>query len=92
IVAVAVIVYSRFDVTEDEKRVGFHALSHALLVGVCGAFLTGDIFNLYVWFEVMLIASFGLLVIGGRRDQIDAAVKYVGLNLVATLAFLTGVG
>lgn len=37
IVAVAVIVYSRFDVTEDEKRVGFHALSHALLVGVCGA-------------------------------------------------------
>lgn len=92
IVAVAVIVYSRFDVTEDERRVGFHPLSHALLVGVCGAFLTGDIFNLYVWFEVMLIASFGLLVIGGRRDQIDAAVKYVGLNLVATLAFLTGVG
>lgn len=92
IVAVAVIVYSRFDVTEDERRVGFHPLSHALLVGVCGAFLTGDIFNLYVWFEVMLIASFGLLVIGGRPDQIDAAVKYVGLNLVATLAFLTGVG
>ncbi|MEM9394172.1 MAG: Na+/H+ antiporter subunit D [Pseudomonadota bacterium] len=92
IVAVAVVIYSRQDVTEDERGVGFHALSHSLLVGVCGAFLTGDVFNLYVWFEVMLIASFGLLVIGGRRDQMDAAVKYVGLNLIATLAFLTGVG
>ncbi|WP_425092036.1 Na+/H+ antiporter subunit D [Tropicimonas sp. S265A] len=92
IVAVAVVIYSRLDVTENERHVGFHSLSHALLVGVCGAFLTGDVFNLYVWFEVMLIASFGLLVIGGRRDQVDAAVKYVGLNLIATLAFLSGVG
>ena len=55
-----------------------------LLTGVCGAFLTGDLFNLYVWFEVMLIASFGLLVLGGERAQIDGAVKYVALNLVAT--------
>ena len=92
IVGVATVIYSRQDVTEDERRVGFHPLAHALLAGVCGAFLTGDIFNLYVWFEVMLIASFGLLVIGGRKDQVDAAVKYVGLNLVATLAFLSGVG
>ncbi|MFT5346158.1 MAG: multicomponent Na+:H+ antiporter subunit D, partial [Dinoroseobacter sp.] len=92
IVAVATVIYSHQDVTEDERRVGFHPLAHALLAGVCGAFLTGDIFNLYVWFEVMLIASFGLLVIGGRKDQVDAAVKYVGLNLVATLAFLSGVG
>jgi len=92
IVAVAVMAYATRDVTRDERDVGFHALSHALLVGVCGAFLTGDIFNLYVWFEVMLISSFGLLVIGGQREQIDAAVKYVGLNLIATLAFLSGVG
>jgi multicomponent Na+:H+ antiporter subunit D len=55
---------------------------------VCGAFVTGDIFNMYVWFEVMLIASFGLIVVGGGRAQLDAAVKYVGLNLIATLAFL----
>ncbi len=39
-------------------------------MGVCGAFLTGDLFNLYVWFEVMLIASFGLLVLGGERPQL----------------------
>ena len=54
--------------------------------------LAGDIFNLYVWFEVMLIASFGLLVVGGRKDQIDGAVKYVGLNLIATTAMLAGIG
>ena len=92
LVAICVVVFSLRDVNEDERRVGFHPLSHALLGGVCGAFMTGDIFNLYVWFEVMLISSFGLLVIGGRKDQIDAAVKYVGLNLIATLAFLSGVG
>jgi multicomponent Na+:H+ antiporter subunit D len=92
IVAVATVLFSVRDVRDDERRVGFHPLTHALLAGVCGAFLTGDIFNLYVWFEVMLIASFGLLVVGGRREQMDAAVKYVGLNLIATLAFLTGVG
>jgi multicomponent Na+:H+ antiporter subunit D len=63
-----------------------------MLAGICGAFLTGDIFNMYVWFEVMLISSFGLLVIGGGRAQLDGAIKYVGLNLIATVAFLSGVG
>ena len=47
---------------------------------------------MYVWFEVMLISSFGLLVIGGGRDELDGAMKYVGLNLIATVAFLAGVG
>ncbi len=47
---------------------------------------------MYVWFEVMLISSFGLLVIGGGREQLDGAVKYVGLNLIATVAFIAGVG
>ncbi|MFD2239084.1 proton-conducting transporter membrane subunit [Aureimonas populi] len=74
------------------EHFGHHPLTQSLLLGICGAFLTGDLFNLYVWFEVMLIASFGLLVVGGRREQFDAAVKYAGLNLVATLTFLTGVG
>src|SRR5690606_14112376 len=60
--------------------------------GVTGAFLTGDIFNLYVWFEIMLIASFGLLVQGGTRAQLDAGVKYVTLNLLVTTLFLMGVG
>ncbi|MGB0497112.1 MAG: Na+/H+ antiporter subunit D [Rubricella sp.] len=92
IIAVAVALYAYGEVEDCDERNGHHALTHALLTGVCGAFLTGDIFNLYVWFEVMLIASFGLLVVGGKRAQVDGAVKYVGLNLIATLAFLSGVG
>ncbi len=63
-----------------------------LLTGVSGGFLTGDLFNLYVWFEVMLIASFGLLVIGGRKIQLDGAVKYGFLNFLATTFFLIAIG
>jgi multicomponent Na+:H+ antiporter subunit D len=92
IVAVAVLVFSLADATPEEEQNGHHALTHALLAGICGAFLTGDIFNMYVWFEVMLIASFGLLVVGGGRDELDGATKYVGLNLIATVAFIAGVG
>ncbi len=92
IIAVATLVYGLSDVTGDEEHHGHHPLTHALLAGICGAFLTGDIFNMYVWFEVMLISSFGLMVVGGSRAQIDGAMKYVGLNLIATVTFLAGVG
>jgi multicomponent Na+:H+ antiporter subunit D len=92
VIGLAVAIYGLGEITPAEERVGHHTLLHALLLGVTGAFLTGDLFNLYVWFEVMLIASFGLLALGGRRDQLDGAIKYVALNLVSTLAFLAGVG
>jgi multicomponent Na+:H+ antiporter subunit D len=62
------------------------------LMGVCGAFLTGDIFNLYVWFEVLLIASFVLLALGSERAQMDGAVKYVTINLISSVFFLVAVG
>ena len=62
---------------------GFYALVLLLLAGVDGAFLTGDLFNLYVWFEVMLIASFGLLVSSGTPISLDGAVKYGILNFIA---------
>ena len=67
-------------------------LLHALLAGVCGAFLAGDVFNLYVWFEVMLIASLALLVLGGRPAQLDGAVRYAALSLIATTLLLSGIG
>lgn len=92
LVAFGAIVFGLADVTADEERHGHHALTHAMLAGICGAFLTGDIFNMYVWFEVMLISSFGLLVVGGGAAQLDGAAKYVGLNLIATVAFIAGVG
>ena len=71
---------------------GYHALVHVLLMGVSGAFLTGDIFNLYVWFEVMLIASFVLMSLHRTRAQLHAAFTYVGLNLLASAFLLTAIG
>lgn len=67
-------------------------LVHGTLAGVAGAFSTADLFNLYVWFEVMLICALGLIALGGRRDQLDAAFKYLGLNLFGTLLLLAAVG
>ena len=92
LVAVAALAFGLADATAEEETERPPPLTHALLAGICGAFLTGDIFNMYVWFEVMLIASFGLLRIGGGRDELDGAIKYVGLNLIATVAFISGVG
>ncbi|MGI1662635.1 Na+/H+ antiporter subunit D [Palleronia sp. KMU-117] len=92
ITGLAVAVYALSDITEEQERLGYHALFQVLIAGVTGAFLTGDLFNLYVWFEVMLISSFGLLVLGNSREQIDGGVKYVALNLVSTVLFLTGTG
>lgn len=92
IMAVAVSVYGMTGEAQKREQAFFHPLYHGLLMGVCGSFLTGDIFNLYVWFEVMLISSFGLLVVGGTREQLDAGVKYVTLNLLVTTFFLLTVG
>ena len=92
LMAVAVSIYSLADSARERDQPLFHPLYHGLLLGVTGAFLTGDIFNLYVWFEIMLIASFGLLAQGGARAQLDAGVKYVVLNLLVTTMFLMGVG
>ncbi|MEM6376512.1 MAG: proton-conducting transporter membrane subunit, partial [Pseudomonadota bacterium] len=92
IIAVAVSGYALADVDTEMERLGYHALFNVLIAGVVGAFITGDLFNLYVWFEVMLISSFGLLVLGGRAEQIDGGVKYVALNLVSTIMFLSGIG
>ncbi len=92
ITALAVSIYALADIDERKEHLGYHALFNVLIGGVTGAFLTGDLFNLYVWFEVMLISSFGLLVLGGSKEQIDGGVKYVTLNLVSTILFLAGIG
>ena len=67
-------------------------LVHGVLAGVGGAFSTADLFNLYVWFEIMLICALGLFAIGGRLDQLDASFKYLVLNLLGTLLLLMAVG
>ena len=92
IIGLAVAIYASVDLKNKPSYGLYHVLFHVLLAGVSGAFLTGDIFNLYVWFEVMLIASFGLMILDADKQQIDGAVKYVALNLISTLAFLLAIG
>ncbi len=92
LLGLAVSVYSVAGMDSRRKAFGYDTFVHVLLLGVCGAFLTGDLFNLYVWFEVLLIASFALLVLGGERPQLEGAVKYVTLNLLASALFLAAVG
>jgi multicomponent Na+:H+ antiporter subunit D len=88
----AIAAYAPSDAGVRREEALWHPLLAGLVLGVAGSFLAGDLFNLYVWFEVMLISSFGLLVLGGGRAQLDAAVRYVVLNLVATAVFLIAVG
>ncbi|TVR57949.1 MAG: Na+/H+ antiporter subunit D [Candidatus Competibacteraceae bacterium] len=88
----ATALYSLASVPRELEKFGYYPLMHLLLAGVCGAFLTGDIFNLYVWFEVLLVASFALLILGGERAQMEGAIKYVTLNLLSSVLFLSAVG
>jgi multicomponent Na+:H+ antiporter subunit D len=92
IIAVAITASSFAGVDPRREALGYHPLIHVLLMGVSGAFLTGDIFNLYVWFEVMLIASFVLMSLHRTPAQLHAAFTYVGLNLLASAFLLTAIG
>lgn len=92
LMGLSVALFSWQSVDPSRTAAGYYPLLHVLLMGVCGAFLTGDLFNLYVWFEVFLIASFVLLVLGGERAQLEGAVKYVTLNMLASMLFLAVVG
>jgi multicomponent K+:H+ antiporter subunit D len=76
----------------DRKGWHFHALFQFQLMGINGAFLTGDVFNLFVFFEVLLIASYGLMLHGGGAKRLGAGVQYVVINLVGSTLFLVAVG
>ncbi len=92
VLAVAIVIYSGASIDQGREHFGYYPLIMVLLAGVCGTFLTGDLFNLYVWFEVLLIASFVLLALGGERAQLEGALKYVALNLVASAVLLVAIG
>ncbi len=88
----AVGVYALGSIDSNRESFGYYSFFHFLLMGVSGVFLTGDLFNLYVWFEVMLMASFVLLALGGEKPQLEGAIKYVTLNLISSALFLTALG
>ncbi|HEU0152272.1 MAG TPA: monovalent cation/H+ antiporter subunit D [Arenimonas sp.] len=76
----------------DRRAPHFHALFQLQLMGLNGAFLTGDLFNLFVFFEVLLIASYGLLLSGGRGLQMRSGLQYVAFNITASTLFLVALG
>ncbi|HJL15105.1 MAG TPA: Na+/H+ antiporter subunit D [Sandaracinaceae bacterium LLY-WYZ-13_1] len=92
LLGLAVVIYASASVGKRRRAFGLHPLVQVLLAGACGVLLTADLFNLFVWFEVMLIASFVLLALGGTPSQLAGATKYVTLNLLASTFLLCGIG
>ena len=76
----------------DRRAPHFHAFFQFQLMGLNGAFLTGDIFNLFVFFEVLLISSYGLMLSGGRGERMRAGLHYVAFNIAASTLFLIALG
>ena len=76
----------------ERARLGFFPMLLFLLMGANGAFITGDLFNLYVFYEVLLMASFVLLTLGGTPSQINGGIRYVVLNLMGSMMLLLGAG
>ena len=74
----------------DGAGASFHALFQIQLMGLYGAFLTADLFNLFVFFEVLLAASYGLLLHGSGRARVKAGLHYIAINLFASSLFLVG--
>ncbi len=76
----------------DPGRFGYAIAFQTLLTGVCGVFLSGDLFNMYVWFEVMVVSSFVLFVYEAGKAQLAGAMKYAVPNYLASLLFLSAAG
>jgi multicomponent K+:H+ antiporter subunit D len=74
----------------DSAGSSFHALFQIQLMGLYGAFLTADLFNLFVFFEVLLAASYGLMLHGSGRARVSAGLHYISINLLASTLFLIG--
>ncbi len=92
VVGLAALVFSVVFVDVGNQQVYYHPLFHCLLLGVTGAFLTGDLFNLFVWFEVMLMASYVFVAFYGGSHHTAAAFRYLVLNVVGSAFMLLGVG
>jgi multicomponent Na+:H+ antiporter subunit D len=92
IVSLAALAFAILYVDRLGQRLTFHPLYHFMLVGVTGSFLTGDLFNLFVWFEVMLMSSYILVLFYSGPEHTRAALNYVVLNLVGSAVMLLAIG
>ncbi len=90
IVTAVCLLYAFYSIGTAHEKMYFYPMVLFLVAGVNGSFLTGDMFNLFVCFEVMLLASYVLLTLGGTKRQLRESIKYVVINIVASWFFLVG--
>ncbi|WP_166241955.1 Na+/H+ antiporter subunit D [Paenibacillus turpanensis] len=88
VIGAACLFYAFRSIGEEREKHYFYTFVQFLLVGVIGSFLTGDIFNLFVCFEVMLIASYALITLGGKKLQLRESLKYILINIVSSILFV----
>ncbi|MGY0694309.1 Na+/H+ antiporter subunit D [Virgibacillus sp. FSP13] len=91
IIATACAFYAPYSMDVKQETHYFYAFFFLLIAGVSGAFITGDLFNLYVFFEVLLMASYALIVLGGGKVQLRESIKYVLINLFSSVLFVTAI-
>ncbi|GAA0601924.1 Na+/H+ antiporter subunit D [Virgibacillus siamensis] len=91
IIAAACAFFAPHSLSDRKEQYYFYSFFFFLITGVSGAFLTGDIFNLFVFFEVLLMASYALIVLGGDKVQLRESIKYVLINLFSSILFVTAV-
>lgn len=91
VVALCCLLFARDPALSEHHRHYLYPLMLLLVCGVNGSFLTGDIFNLFVFFEVMLIASYVLLTLGGKKVQLRESIKYVLINMISSTVFVVAI-
>lgn len=92
LISFAVSIYSLKFLTTKIRLNRFFVFFFGLIMGMNGSFITGDVFNLFVWFEVMLMSSFVLITIGRTKEQLEGGIKYLALNLIGSMFLLAGIG
>lgn len=91
VVAAICLLYAFSSTNKSHEKMFLYPFIHFLIAGVNGSFLTGDLFNLYVCFEVMLVASYVLMALGGKKIQLKESIKYVVINVVSSWFFLVAI-
>ncbi|WP_066188458.1 Na+/H+ antiporter subunit D [Gracilibacillus timonensis] len=92
IVTVVCLIYAFSSIEPAFERMFFYSFIQLLTAGINGSFLTGDLFNLFVCFEIMLLASYVLIAFGGRKGQLRESMKYVIINVISSWIFLIAIG